>query len=91
MNTNTQNTQSNMNTTKTYEISGFDIYDYDNAYGQHNKTMLRRCNPGIGNSYYCPETRKEILEYLLENEEDVEDGGRKATDYKLMEEELKLN
>ena len=74
--------------TKIYKITGFDIYDYDNAYGQHNTTMLKRCNPVSGNSYYCQDTRKEILEYLLENEEDVEDGGRKATDYKLMEEEL---
>ena len=75
--------------TKVYKITGFDIYDYDNAYGLENNTMLKRCNPKSGNCYYCQDTRKEILEYLLENEEDVEDGGKKATDYKLIEEELK--
>jgi len=39
--------------------------------------------------YYCHDARKEILEYLLENEVDEEDGGKKATDYNLIEEELR--
>ena len=84
--------------TKVYKITGFDIYDYDNAYGLENNTMLKRCNPKSGNCYYCQDTRKEILEYLLPQMEDdllqqldyPEDGIRSETDYKLIEEELNL-
>ena len=83
--------------TKVYKITDYDIYDYDNAYGQHNTTMLRRCNPDDDD--YEMDIRKEILEYLLPQMEDdllhqldyPEDGIRSETDYKLMEEELNEN
>ena len=53
--------------------------------------MLKRCNPKSGNCYYCQDTRKEILEYLLENEGGGWRDDLSKTDYKLMEEELNEN